>query len=47
MIIGLGKEYMVLDILNFFWTNLFGNLFDFRQCFVTSYQSGQVGVFGC
>ena len=47
MIKGLGKEYMVFEILTFCWTNLFGNLFDSRKCFVISYQSGQVRVLGC
>ena len=44
MIKGLGKEYLVLEILTFLLDKFIGNLFDFRKCFVSSCQSGQVTV---
>ena len=47
MIKGLGKEYMVLEILTFLLDRFIWEFIDFRKCFVTSCQSGQVRVLGC
>ena len=48
MIKGLGKEYMVCEILTFLLDKFIWEfIFYFRKFFVTSCQSGQVRVLGC